>query len=119
MDDENPNRKIIIIFAVFVLAVIPLALIKMNVSIVNQNADALVQKGNYYFNVGLPVRGTQTGGAGTYDLEKAEKYFKKALEIDSNVPDARHQLARIDFLRYNVNNETREHILRADSPRIF
>ena len=46
-----------------------------------------MQKGNYYFNV---------GGNGAYDLEKAEKYFNKALEIDPQVPDAWHQLARID-----------------------
>ena len=45
---------------------------KIAVFIPPVNADAMVQRGNYYFNVGLPA---QAGGSGAYDLDKAEKYF--------------------------------------------
>src|SRR3989344_2184298 len=65
-------------------------------SILNgRNAGLEVELGNYYFNV---------SGLGAYDLKKAEKHFKRALEIDANIPDAWHQLARIDFLRGNFSN---------------
>lgn len=56
------------------------------------NAPLLLQIGNHYFN---------TDGEGAYDLMRAEYYFTKALAADSSVPDAWHQLARIDFLRGN------------------
>ena len=46
--------------------------------------------GNYYFNV---------GGKGIYDMGRAEKYYRGALWLNPSVPDAWHQLARIDFLR--------------------
>lgn len=58
----------------------------------NPDAEFAVKIGNYYFNV---------YGDGVYDLDRAEKYFKTALELDPMVPDAWHQLARIDFLRGN------------------
>jgi len=58
-------------------------------------AGEALQKGNHYFNV---------DGRGLYDLDKAEEYFQKALELDPNVPDAWHQLARIDFLRGNFDS---------------
>lgn len=35
----------------------------------------------------------------SYDLARAEQYFERAIELDSDAPDAWHQLARIDFLR--------------------
>src|SRR3989344_2262099 len=53
------------------------------------NALLMLDIGNYYFNV---------GGEGVYDLERAQFYFQKALAADPLVPDAWHQLARIDFL---------------------
>lgn len=55
-----------------------------------RDAKFALDIGNYYFNV---------GGNGDYDLDSAEKYFTRALRRDPNVPDAWHQLARIDFLR--------------------
>jgi len=59
------------------------------------DAELAVWVGNYYFNV---------YGDGVYDLVKAEQYFKRALELDPRVPDAWHQLARIDFLRGYFNS---------------
>ena len=58
----------------------------------NRNAGFALEIGNYYFNV---------YGDGVYDLRRAQKYFERALFLDPNVPDAWHQLARIDFLRGN------------------
>lgn len=60
-----------------------------------QSAPLAVEIGNYYFNA---------GGEGVYDLKMAKKYFEKALELDPLVPDAWHQLARIDFLNGNFNS---------------
>ncbi|KKS38293.1 MAG: hypothetical protein A3G49_02530 [Candidatus Sungbacteria bacterium RIFCSPLOWO2_12_FULL_41_11] len=54
------------------------------------DAKFAVNIGNYYFNV---------GGKGDYDLARAEKFFRYALFLNSRVPDAWHELARIDFLR--------------------
>ena len=48
--------------------------------------------GNYYF------------GGGAYNTEKAEDYFKKALEIDTNISGAHYQIARIYFVRGNFNS---------------
>ncbi|HEY4486956.1 MAG TPA: tetratricopeptide repeat protein [Candidatus Paceibacterota bacterium] len=56
------------------------------------NAELAMQIGNHYFN---------TDGNGNYNLAKARAAFEKALSIDSMVPDAWHQLARIDFLESN------------------
>ena len=62
-------------------------------SLLNKNnAELEFELGNHYFNV---------SGSGAYDLVKAEKHFERALAIDKNIPDAWHQLARIDFLRGN------------------
>ena len=58
----------------------------------DQDAMLALSIGNYYFNV---------EGNGVYDLKKASVYFRRALEMDPNVPDAWHQLARIDFLHSN------------------
>ena len=55
----------------------------------NYDAMQALEIGNYYFNA---------YGDGVYDLAKAQKYFYVALDIDPEVPDAWHQLARIDFL---------------------
>ena len=38
-----------------------------------------------------------------YDIEKADRYFHKALEIDPMASTAWHQLARTEFLRGNLN----------------
>lgn len=61
----------------------------------NRDANFALKIGNYYFNVYRD---------GAYDLNKAKKYFYKALEIDPKTPDAWHQLARIDFLRGDFQN---------------
>ncbi|MBI2048206.1 MAG: hypothetical protein HYT27_03625 [Parcubacteria group bacterium] len=91
MNNFVSNKKILVlIVAIFVIVMVFAARTKIGVIIPSNNADTLVQKGNYYFNV---------GGAGKYDLDKAETYFNKALTTDQNVSDAWHQLARIDFLR--------------------
>lgn len=52
-----------------------------------RDAGLNVKIGHYYF------------GEGAYDLERAAKAYQRALAIDPRVPDAWHQLARIDFLR--------------------
>lgn len=57
-----------------------------------KDAELALEIGNYYFNV---------YGDGIYDLNHARYYFEYALMLDSKVPDAWHQLARIDFLRGN------------------
>lgn len=57
------------------------------------HAELLVSIGYYKFN---------TFGRGSYDLDEAERYLYRALEIDPMVPTAWHQLARIDFLRGNL-----------------
>ncbi len=51
------------------------------------DADLAMQIGNYYFN----------GGA--YNLDKAEKSFKKALEIKEGILWGHYQLARIYFIK--------------------
>lgn len=61
----------------------------------NGDASQALEIGNYYFNA---------YGNGVYDLERAGKYFEKALELDPLVLDAWHQLARIDFLNGNFND---------------
>ena len=60
----------------------------------NNDATLSLEIGNHYFNA---------YGGGAYDLEKAKLYFNRALELDPNVKDAWHQLARIDFLEGNFN----------------
>ncbi|MEK7178914.1 MAG: tetratricopeptide repeat protein [Patescibacteria group bacterium] len=72
----------------------------------NPDAALALEIGNRYFNVGLPampVHAGQAGGSDAYDLDKAEKYFNKALTLDPLAPDAWHQLSRIDFLRGNFS----------------
>ncbi len=58
------------------------------------DAALALEIGNRYFNV---------GSSGAYNLDKAEKYFNKALTLDPLAPDAWHQLSRIDFLRGNFS----------------
>lgn len=67
----------------------------MSAVFLNPKAEFALSIGNYYFNV---------GGEGEYDLAKAEKFFRYALFLNSRVPDVRHQLARIDFLRGDFEN---------------
>ncbi|NQV93097.1 tetratricopeptide repeat protein [Candidatus Kaiserbacteria bacterium] len=58
--------------------------------IIHNDAEFSFEIGNYYFNA---------EGSGVYDQEKAKKYFTKTLDLDSGHMFARHQLARISFLR--------------------
>lgn len=58
------------------------------------NAVLAFEIGDYYFNA---------NGSGVYDLNAAEHYYRKSLELDPATPAAWHQLARIDFLRGNFN----------------
>jgi len=60
----------------------------------NTDAEFAVEVGNYYFN---------NENNGVYYLDKAEKYFIKAIKKDVKVPDAWHQLARISLLRGDYN----------------
>lgn len=69
----------------------------------HNDAVLAIEIGNFYFNV---------YGDGVYDLEKAGHYFERALALDPRVPDAWHQLARIDFLNgkfddalYKINKQ--------------
>lgn len=74
-----------IVTVVFVFGVVLIALFFIN----NRMNDAGFQfaTGNHYF------------GEGEYDIDKAEKYFKKALEINPEIAGAHYQLARIYFIR--------------------
>lgn len=74
---------------------------------VNQNAYSSLMCGNYYFGV---------YGISRYDINRAEYYFAKAIEIDETTPDAWHQYARIAFLRgdfslalYRINRQIEIH----------
>ncbi len=55
------------------------------------SAPRALEIGNHYFS------------SRAYNLSLAEWYLKRALELDSDTPDAWHQLARIDFLRGDFN----------------
>lgn len=57
---------------------------------VTKSAQSSFVCGNYYFGVYDVSR---------YDINRAEYYFAKAIEIDSTTPDAWHQYARIAFLK--------------------
>lgn len=65
-----------------------------NLSALLNNKDAKLHFdiGNYYF------------GGGAYDTKKAEKYFKKTLEIDPMFQGAHYQLARIYFVQSNFTD---------------
>ena len=53
-----------------------------------KDAAEAMRLGNYYFN-----------GAGGYDLEKAERAFKKAIAMDSEILWGHYQLARVYFVK--------------------
>lgn len=57
------------------------------------NAELALSIGYYSFN---------TFGRSSYDLERAEYYLYRSLELDPMVRSGWHQLARIDFLRGNL-----------------
>ncbi len=64
------------------------------------NASLRFEIGNHYF------------GGGAYDIEKAESYFKKSLDIDPKIAGAHYQIARIYFIHGDfytaldeINNE--------------
>lgn len=52
--------------------------------------------GNYYF------------GDGAYDLEKAQTYFKKAIDLDPKLAGAHYQLARVYFIHSDFYDALRE-----------
>jgi len=68
--------------------------VKLATALNRNDALLFVKIGNYYVNV---------RNSGAYDLAEAEKYFMRALNTDPNIRDAWHQLARIDFLRGNLD----------------
>ena len=86
-------KSFLVVFLAFITGILFFTLAKADFFTANDVAHVLVGKGNYYFNVGW---------AGKYDLEKARRYFEKAIEADPNVPDAWHQLSRIDFSKILV-----------------
>ena len=55
-----------------------------------QNTNLNFEIGNYYF------------GGGAYDLKKAEKYYRKILEVNPLFPLAHYQIARIEFVAGNL-----------------
>jgi tetratricopeptide (TPR) repeat protein len=82
--DLKPKLPIV---AVLIIALVATGFILYRVN----NPDAAFDSGNYYF------------GGGAYDLNKAEKYYKKTLELDSNYAGANYQIARIYFIRGQFN----------------
>lgn len=59
--------------------------------LVRRNAELAMQLGGYYF------------GGGTYDLEKAERAYQRALDIKPGILWGHYQLARIHFVRGDFN----------------
>jgi len=57
--------------------------------LLNEDAQLALDIGNYYLNA---------GNTGVYDLEKAQKYFNKSLEIDPSISGPWLKLGTIDFL---------------------
>lgn len=51
------------------------------------DAEMFFNMGNFYF-----------GGGGKYDLERAEKYFKKTISLDAGLQGAHYQLGRVYFI---------------------
>ena len=80
----SANKSYIGLASVLIIAVLSFALAP------GFWAKLALHAGNFYFNV---------EGDGVYNLDKARKYFEIALKLDPKVPDAWHQLSRIDFLR--------------------
>lgn len=64
------------------------------------DADLAIQIGNYYFN--------GTIGRSEYNLDRAEKSFKKALEIKEGILWGHYQLARIYFMKGDFNGAMEE-----------
>jgi len=69
--------------------------------VLNQkDAELFFDMGNYYF------------GEGDYDLDKSDKYYKKALYVDNSLERLHYQMARLYFIknelsraRYEINKE--------------
>ncbi|TSC54645.1 MAG: superkiller protein 3 [Parcubacteria group bacterium LiPW_30] len=60
-------------------------------TLLNQNdAELFFNIGNYYF------------GEGAYDLSKSEKYYRKALAVDSALERLHYQIARLHFINNNL-----------------
>lgn len=53
-------------------------------------SEHALKLGEYYFNI---------AGAGSYNLPKAEEYFKKAIELNDDNASALYQLARVEFAK--------------------
>lgn len=64
------------------------------------NADLALYIGNYYFNGMI--------GGGEYNLDIAEKAFKKAVSINEKILWGHYQLARIYFIKGNYNHALEE-----------
>src|SRR3989344_6475467 len=69
---------------------------KLAVFLVRSDEKLAMDLGNYYFN----------GGA--YDLNLAEKSFKKAVKIDIKVSFGHYQLARVHFMRSEFDKALKE-----------
>ena len=63
--------------------------------LVRHDADFALLLGNYYFGA--------TIGKSEYDLEKAEKAFRKAITADPEILWGHYQLARIIFVKGDYN----------------
>lgn len=56
-----------------------------------KDANLFFDIGNYYF------------GGGDYDLNKSEKYYKKALELNDSLKSLHYQMARLYFIKNNLS----------------
>jgi len=65
-------------------------LIENTLFIINPTAERAFEYGSRHFDAQKPK---------LYDVEKARRYFERALAMDSTYPNVQHQLARIAFLR--------------------
>jgi len=72
-----------------------LALPRVAAVLVTNDAALAFEIGNYFFN----------GGA--YDLDAAERAYRKARDIDAELLGPRYQLARVAFLRVNFYDALR------------
>ncbi|MEK9183911.1 MAG: tetratricopeptide repeat protein, partial [Patescibacteria group bacterium] len=87
------NRNLSIILTVFFLIA---GLAYYQADIRKAVAEQFFNRANYYF------------GAETYNLNKAEKYFKIASKIEYQFPEVHHQLARIAFLKGDFEQALKE-----------
>ncbi|MDO8522354.1 MAG: tetratricopeptide repeat protein [bacterium] len=78
-------------------------------TVLNPNdAELQFEIGNYYFGGGLPAAPWRSAQAGAYDIEKAQSYFEKALEINPDIQGAHYQLGRTYFIQSGFADALRE-----------